>query len=83
MSYLQKQKCLTNDNRCCVYVKNFPRLGNFLCKKNCFHPLLRPLLHIFFDKTLDFYVKKHKICINFSPIMVKTINNNRKPRERK
>ncbi len=38
MLCLQKQKCLTNNNGCCVYVKNFPQLGNFLCNKKHFTP---------------------------------------------
>ena len=51
MSYLQKQKCLTNNNRCCVYVKNFPRLGNFLCKKTIFTPSAATFAYFFRQNT--------------------------------
>ena len=41
------------------------------------------ILHNFFDKTLDFYIKKHKICINFSPNGAKTYKQTQKNNKRK
>ena len=40
--------------------------GEFFMQKTYFLPPLYHVLHIFFDKTLDFIYKKHIICINFS-----------------
>ena len=44
----------------------FPVWGIFYAKTH-FYPLFYNVLHIFFDKTLDFIYKKHIIYINFSP----------------
>ena len=64
MLCLQKQKCLTNIVlHDCAKIK-FPVWGIFYAK-NLFLPPLYHVLHIFFDKTLDFIYKKHIICINF------------------
>ena len=41
------------------------------------------VLHKNFYKTLDFYIKKHTICINFSPNGVKKCKQVTKVRERK
>ena len=38
-------------------------------------------MYIFFNKTLDFYTKKHKICINFSSEDVKNITNKTQEKE--
>ena len=64
------------------FIKKFPGRGIFFAKKvpfgikNCF-------LHKKFDKTLDFYAKKHTICINFSPNGAKNIITRTKHKRKK
>ena len=68
MLYLQKRRFHTKHIVTFVIVlyEKIPNWGLFYTKTCILYHILY-VLHIFFDKTLDFYIKKHKICINFSP----------------